>query len=198
LNSLISQINSDSRLKDLVVASNSGGSLVIESKRFGTPGDFSVSSNLAAGADNSGIGTTGGTKVLGLNVAGTINGEAATGNGQFLIGNSGNANTDGLQIQYTGTTTGGVGSVSFTRGVASLMSYRVGSFTDSVNGLLTAVDQSLKSQVEDIQGRIDRLEELVTQREQTLRLRYAAMEEAIGRFNSQGSQLGAIVGGLNR
>jgi flagellin len=38
----------------------------------------------------------------GLDVAGEINGEEASGKGQVLTGNSGNSNTDGLAIRYTG------------------------------------------------------------------------------------------------
>jgi flagellin len=38
----------------------------------------------------------------GLDVAGEINGEEATGKGQVLTGNSGNSNTDGLAVRYTG------------------------------------------------------------------------------------------------
>jgi flagellin len=38
----------------------------------------------------------------GLDVAGEINGEEASGKGQVLTGNSGNSNTDGLAVRYTG------------------------------------------------------------------------------------------------
>ena len=38
----------------------------------------------------------------GLDVAGEINGEEATGNGQVLTGNTGNSNTEGLAIRYKG------------------------------------------------------------------------------------------------
>ena len=38
----------------------------------------------------------------GLDVAGEINGEEGTGEGQVLTGNAGNSNTDGLAIRYNG------------------------------------------------------------------------------------------------
>jgi flagellar hook-associated protein 2 len=193
LNSLVSQINNDSRFKDLLVATNDAGSLKLESKRYGTVGNFSVTSNLASGPDNSGIGTTGGTVVDGFNVAGTINGEAATGNGQFLLGNSGNATTDGLQIQYKGTTSGSVGAVTFNRGVAALMNYQTSSFTDSVNGLLSTVDKTLTAQVQDIEDRITSLNAALVVREELLRSRFTAMEQAISRANAQGSQLSSML-----
>jgi flagellar hook-associated protein 2 len=153
-----------------------------------------VTSNLTAGADNSGIGSAG-AAVNGLDVAGTINGEAATGSGQFLMGNTGNATTEGLQIQYTGNTTGAVGSVTLNRGIASLLSYRMESFTDSVNGLLTSVDRALTDQIEDLNDRITSTQERLAVREETLRKRFTAMEEAIGRLNAQSSQFGAVFGG---
>ncbi|MFM9874024.1 MAG: flagellar filament capping protein FliD [Fimbriimonadaceae bacterium] len=189
LNSLVSQINSDSRFKDSLVATNNGGSLNIVSKRYGTAGNFTVTSNLTEGPDNSGIGTGGGTNVAGVNVAGTINGETATGSGQFLLGSSGNAKTDGLQILYKGTTTGAIGAISFNRGVAALMNFQTSSFTDSVNGLITTVDQTLTAQVQDIQDRITSLNDQLILREQTIRARFTAMEQAISRANAQGSQL---------
>ncbi|MGA1493295.1 MAG: flagellin, partial [bacterium] len=38
----------------------------------------------------------------GLDVSGTINGEEAIGDGQILAGRSGNQNTEGLKVRYTG------------------------------------------------------------------------------------------------
>ncbi len=192
---IIDKINSDSRLKDYVVASDDGGILKVDSKRFGTAGVFSLMSNLAAAGDTSGVGTTGATVTDGLDVAGTINGEPATGNGQFLLGDEDNENTSGLQIQYTGQSSGVIGSFIFNRGVASLMSYRVSSFTDGVNGLLTATDKTLTDQITDIDERIASIEDQLTIREQTLRLKFGAMEQAIAQLNAQGSQLSAILGG---
>ncbi|HEY3282791.1 MAG TPA: flagellin [Armatimonadota bacterium] len=74
-----------------------------------------VGANLVAGKGNLGIGggnslvvgTAGAqndyTGVAGVNVAGTINSETATGAGNFLTGNSGNANTEGLKLRIDAT-----------------------------------------------------------------------------------------------
>ncbi|MEZ5162461.1 MAG: flagellar filament capping protein FliD [Fimbriimonadaceae bacterium] len=195
LSQVVDQINSDSRLKDLIVASIDGsGQLQFESKRYGTNGRFTVVSNQAASINNTGIDTTGGTTVDGLDVAGTINGEPATGNGQFLLGDSGNDTTDGLQIQYTGSTTGLVGNIVFNRGVASLVGYRLESFTDTVNGLLSATNTSLKDQIDYLGTRITDIQTNLQLRENTLRLKFAAMEETIARLQSQQGQLSAVFG----
>jgi flagellar hook-associated protein 2 len=194
----IATINNDSKLKDLVVASNSGGKLLITSKKFGSNGNFSVVSDLAAAADNSGIGTTSaGVKVTGVDVAGTINGEAATGSGQFLTGDSGNANTDGLQVQYTGSTTGAIGDIRVTKGIASVLNGVVSQFTDAVSGLLTANDKALQEQFDGLGDSISSLQSRLTLKEESLRRRFAAMEEALASMQAQQSQLGTMMSNLS-
>lgn len=189
----IARINSDPKLKDLVVASAEAGKLVLTSKKFGTQGNFSVSSSLAAATDNSGIGTPGESAfVAGLNVAGTISGEAATGAGQFLTGDTGNAKTEGLQVLYTGVATGLVGTLSFTKGVGSRINDSVAGYTDSVNGQLTSTDKALQTQIDSIAEAITDMQERLKLKEQDLRRRFAAMENAISRMQSQGAQLGAL------
>ena len=195
LDDIVSKINSDSRLKDFVKATNDGGFLKVESKRWGSAGAFSLVSNLAAAGDTSGVGLAGGTTVDGVDVAGTINGEAATGNGQFLLGDEDNENTAGLQIQYTGTTTGVIGAINFNRGLAAEMNYRINSYTDSVDGLLSVSEDSITDQIEDIDQQIENLRELVALREQNLRRQFLAMETSIAQLNSQSGLLSSFLGG---
>lgn len=192
LSDLVTLINNDSKLKDLVVASIDGGALKLESKRFGTAGNFTVVSNLDAASDNSGIGTTGGTVTDGLDVAGTINGAAATGVGQFLTGATG-TDSEGLQIQYTGTLTGDIGSITFQRGIAAELSYGLNTFTDTVNGLLVTNDKTLQSQIDDISQRMESFQEQLNLRKSYLQQKFLAMERAIASLQSQQSQLGSIM-----
>lgn len=194
LSDTVNRINSDSKLKDLVLASIDGsGKLLIESKKYGTGGNLTVTSNLAAGTDNSGIGTTSaGTTVSGVNVAGTINGEAATGNGQFLVGNTGNSTTEGLQIQYIGNTLGIVGNISLRKGMGTQTNDLMSSFLDSVNGILTASDNTLKAQFDDLDDQIEDLNERIVVKETDLRLKFARMEEAISKIQSQASRLSSL------
>lgn len=189
----IASINNDSKLKDLVVASNDGGRLLLTSKKFGTSGNFTVLSDQAAAADNSGLGMTShGDATTGVDVAGTINGEATTGAGQFLTGISGNATTDGLQIQYTGNTLGAVGEVRFTKGIGSVVAGLVSQFNDAVTGLIPANDKSLQDQFDTLSESIASLQVRIDLKEQDLRRRFAAMETAISSLQSQQQQLSAI------
>lgn len=193
----VSQLNNDAKLKDLIVASKDGsGKLVITSKKYGSNANFKVMSDLAAATNNSGIGTTyAGTTVTGVDVAGTINGELATGNGQYLTGNSGNAKTDGLQIQYKGTTTGLVGSVKLTRGLGATMQTIIGSYTDLTNGLISTNDKELQSQIDSITESIKRIQESANQHATDLRTKFAAMEQAISNMQQQQQRLSAMMKG---
>ncbi len=190
---LVSQINSDTKLKDTVVASIDGsGFLKLESKKWGTNGNFSVVSNLAEAADNSGIGTIGGTVTAGLDIAGTINGMAATGNGQFLTGDTG-TDVEGLQVQYSGLTTGVIGTINFQRGVAAELSINLNSFTDTVNGMLVTTDKTLQSQIDDIAERITSFQDRLELRQAFLKMKFLAMERAVSSLQSQQAQLGAMM-----
>ncbi len=201
LQATIDLINNDSKLKDILIATNDGGSLKVEARKFGTNGNFTVWSNLDAAADNSGIGKVDGVigapvHYTGLDTAGTINGETATGSGQFLTGSVGNANTEGLQILYTGTTTGNVGTVKFSRGVAASIQDLVTQFTDGVSGLLTANDNSLQAQIKNIDDTIGSIQARTVLKNQELRRRFSVMEQSIARFQQQAGQLNAISSGL--
>lgn len=193
LSDTVALINNDAVLKNLVVASINGGKLQIQSKKYGTNGNFLAVSDLAAGPDNSGIGlTSAGTTVTGVDTAGTIGGEAATGNGQFLTGNKGNANTDGLEIQYTGNALGGVGSVSFSKGVGTQIGDLMSSFMDPVGGLFTSTNTSLQSQVDDIAKQITDLQAQIALKQADLRKQFAAMETAISTLQAQGQRIAGL------
>jgi len=196
LTDTINKINNDSTLKGKIIASNDGGRLKLESKVYGTNGNFTVESDLAAGADNSGIGdgTTGFT--AGLDVAGTINGEETTGSGQFLTGKTGNATTDSLQIQYTGSSTGDIGYIKFTKGVAALMQDAVNGLTDSTNGLFTTSNDSLQSQFDEIGVNIADLQARLKVREESLRRKFAAMEQALTQLQAQSARLSSMASQL--
>ncbi len=78
----------------VTASASADNKLMLTNNDYGSAGSFSVSANAS-------LGITGGTYV-GLDVAGTINGETATGSGQTLTGAAGNANTAGLSVKYTG------------------------------------------------------------------------------------------------
>ncbi|MCS7208873.1 MAG: flagellar filament capping protein FliD, partial [Fimbriimonadales bacterium] len=194
----ISRINNDPRLRNRVVASKDDtGKLVIRAVNFGSASNFTVVSDKAAASNNSGIGTTA-INAEGQDVAGTINGEPATGRGQFLTGNNDNPNTAGLQIRVTATAPGTYGRVHFTRGVADQVRLFARQATDIVNGDIQTATNTLRDQISAIDRQIEAIREEVNRRQQMLREQFARMERAISQMQSQGARLAAFAASLPR
>lgn len=190
----IAQINADANISRYLVASKStDGRLVLTSKQYGSKAAFTVVSDQEAADTNSGIGTTR-LEVRGQDVAGTINGETASGDGQFLTGNAGNATTDGLQIQVTATTPGVIGTVTVTRGIADRVFQLIQSFTDSISGALTAETKTIQQQIDDLKQRISAFDEAMQRRAEFLRAQFTRMESALNKMRSEATRLTALVG----
>ncbi len=185
---VVSLINSDTRLRDLVEASVVDGKLSITSKRYGVATDFTVTSSAAATETSTGIGTTA-VHVSGVDVQGTINGEAATGSGRFLLGNVGNANTEGLQVEYTGSTLGDAGTVTYNQGMGGMIFNALDTFTNFQDGLFVTTNKTLDDQIADLDSQINRIVERADARTVELRNRFAAMEAAMQRSQAQLAQL---------
>lgn len=191
---IVNKINSDPRLKDLLVASDNGGKLQLDSTKYGTNGRFTVVSNQSPTATNSGVGFAAGSLVDGLDVAGTIAGQAATGVGQFLTGATTNTVANGLQIQYTGTSTGAVGNVSFTSGMNGVLTKLLNTYTDFTNGSTVTGAKSIRDQADSIQDDIDRINKRADNKSTELRNQFSAMEQKIAALQSQGQRLSALIG----
>ncbi len=135
----------------------------------------------------------------GLNVSGTINGEAATGSGQILTGNTDNANTEGLSVKYTGMDTGDIGTIKFTTGVAELFDRTLFSITDPYEGYVSFKESSLQNSIDDSQTRIDQMEAQLLLKKQTMINSFVMMETALNNIQTQSSwltsQISAAEGG---
>lgn len=191
LDDIISQINADSVVSQFIVASRLGNRLTLTARQYGSNFNFNVVSSQAAAGNNSGIGNVL-LNATAQNVAGTINGEAATGNGQFLTGNAGNATTEGLQLRITSTVTGDLGTIVFTKGVANRVKTYAKEATDILSGTLTQVSNSLGEQVKEIGEQIQRLQERLKAEEVRLRTQFAEMERAVTRIRAAGAGLAGL------
>lgn len=191
LDDIISQINANKTVSAQLTASKVGGKLTLTAKQYGSGSGFTVSSSQAAAANNSGIGSTAVT-AIGQDVAGTINGEAATGKGQFLTGNSGNARTDGLQLRVTSTTTGSHGTLNFSQGLAAQTGYFANSQTDFINGVLTQYSNSLGQQVDDLSTEIQTQTDRIKAEQSRLREQFSAMDAAVSRIKAAGQGLAGL------
>ncbi len=143
---------------------------------------------------------TGGNQTVnnGKNVAGTINGEAATGAGQVLTGNADEANIDGLSIKYTGSSTGSVGTIKLTLGVAELYSRTAFNITDNIDGYLSFKQDSIVSNMSSYDTQVGEMEARLALKKEALLAHYAVMETALNKLSSQSTWLTGQVAQLNK
>lgn len=168
--------------------------LKLSSLQYGAGNGFSVSSNLAADGTNSGLGAST-TVTDGLDVQGTINGEAATGKGRTLTGNAGNAHTEGLQLLVSAATPGAHGHVTVTHGIADGLGTIVKGILDPDKGPLFGAENSLNAQITDTEHQIQQMQDQVSAYTDYLQQMFTAMEQRVNELQAQGGAFAAQVGG---
>ncbi|MGB4708444.1 MAG: flagellin [Fuerstiella sp.] len=100
---VVAKINAESANTGVIADKNgAGGATRLYSSEFGSAATISAESDVAAAGDTSGIGTTALTDD-GVDIEGTIDGDAATGLGTTLTANTGDANGLTLSIAEDGT-----------------------------------------------------------------------------------------------
>ena len=128
----------------------------------------------------------------GLDVVGTIGGFAATGSGQLLTGDTG-FDVEGLAIIYDGLTIGSIGSLTFSRGIASQLEQEIQSLIQDGTGAIDLVVEQSASRVTSLESRMDVLSDRLERRRAILLTRFIAAEVAISR--SQGA-FSSLLGSL--
>lgn len=124
----------------------------------------------------------------GLDVAGTINGQEATGSGQVLTGAAGAV--EGLSIRYTGDDAREqAGTVTFITGVAEQFSRTLSVITDPVGGYVAFKRESLGNAITAQEAQIERVNELLNFKAQRMIDRFVAMEVALSRMQNQSDWL---------
>lgn len=169
----------------------STGKLTLIHASYGLKHSFKVKSDVASGTTRStGLGSAvanAEVTFIGQDVKGTIGGEAATGEGQTLTGNSGNANTDGLQIRVTITpaqlTAQGAsqGIVTVSRGIATQLDELLTFLTDeSQEGPIQAAINESNSRITDFQAQIDLVTARIEREQARLSEEFTRLEQALG------------------
>ena len=191
-----SLINNTSSLNSSVYATvDAGNHLVLSSQKYGSGNGFTVASDTAASPTNSGIGPSL-TVAYGVDVAGTINGEPATGTGRTLTGNAGNATTEGLQLLVTATAPSGTtpSHVAVTHGVADSLNQTLTSILDPINGSVANAETGLNSQISDTQAQIASIQTEVSTYTDYLTQIFSDMETRISALQAQGNAFAAQIG----
>ncbi len=174
---------------EITATDDGSGHLVLTSDNFGSDYSFTISEDAADPAKKL---WTGGDQTVnnGVDVAGTINGEAATGSGQVLTGNSGDNNVDGLVIKYTGTTENlDVGNVKLTLGAAQLFDRVLYNITDQYDGYVGFKETSIQNNIDNLQTRMDEMQARLDQKHQSMINQFVSMETFISKIQTQSQWL---------
>jgi flagellar hook-associated protein 2 len=156
---------------------------------YGSDYSFTISEDTDTGLWT-GSQTTPVTVNNGVDVAGTIGGEAATGSGQILTGDDGETNVDGLVIKYSGTDEDvDVGTVTLTLGVAELFDRVLFGITDLYEGYLAFKQDSLQDSVNDLETQIEQMEARLDSKMERMINQFVAMEVVLSQLQSQSQWL---------
>jgi flagellar hook-associated protein 2 len=178
----------EGRFAMAITASDDGtGHLVLNHDAYGGH-PFTVEEDTDTGLWT-GSQTTPVTVNNGVDVAGAINGEAATGSGQLLTGGDGEVNVDGFVVKYSGSATGEVGNVSLTLGIAELFDRALYSITDAYAGYATFKMTSLQSSIDGFEERIAETEARLNRKMERMINQFVTMELTLAKIQSQSQWL---------
>lgn len=180
---LQAQINNASSMKNAgasVIVSESAGVLSIQSQRYGSASAVEVT----GGNGSSDLFGNDPVSAAGNDVAGTIGGIAATGNGQIL---SGTGAAKGLTLHVSGVA-GDRGTVNFNRGYADRMDTYLQSLLGN-DGLLESKTEALQSRIESVNDDRAALQRRLETIETRLRAQFGALDGLIASLQSTGDYL---------
>lgn len=168
-----------------------------------TPGYGSnMTLTLEGGNAYANLGFSGTESAVGKDVAGTIAGEPATGNGQILTGLDGNLLTSGLRLLVTLTpsqvATGAEGSVTFTRGLGTTIDTSMNYLTDSTSGTITYAENALNSQIDDLANQIKDQQALMDEKSARLFQEFSDLESTLQSLKTQGNYLSNQLASLSK
>ena len=155
------------------------GKLNVVSAKYGSTSKISISSSSGtAVSDLFGAASS----VDGLDIAGTLGGQAATGSGQFLT------SADGLKVQVTGGAVGDRGTVGFSQGYAYQLNNLASTYLGS-SGFIAGRTTGLGATIKDINDQKDTFNQRLVDIEKRYRAQYTALDTSISSLNATSSFL---------
>nr|PZN34941.1 MAG: hypothetical protein DIU67_04210 [Actinomycetota bacterium] len=177
-----------------ITAREDGGSIRLEESRYGSAPSFTVTGSGAFGLDGTHEG---------VDVAGTIGGQPATGSGRSLTGDTGAVKglvVSVLADQSAVDTAGGtlaLGVVTATGGLIGAISRAVAA-AEGTDGAIARAREHWRVQIDLVDDRIARLQDRLTIVEDQLIRQFTAMESMLAQLASQQMWLQAQLAGLTQ
>ena len=160
------------------------GHLSISSSKYGSTSNISI-----AGVTGTAVSDIfgGATPAVGTDIAGTIGGVAATGNGQSLTAADGSP-AAGIQITVKSGDVGDRGTVTFSQGYAYQLTNLATSFTGQ-NSLLNSKTDGLNASIKDVAKQRDAFSDHLTQLEAMYRKQFTSLDTMLQSMQSTQSYL---------
>jgi len=170
-------INADSALK----GAGAAVTVAFEANRFVISSDVYGSVSTVEMVSAEGLGLSGGVSTDGVDIRGTIDGEPATGKGQFLTSNG--VASNGLNIEYSGSETGTVGSTTVSRGYADRLFNMLDEML-ATGGGIQGKTNGIEARITDLDEQRITLEKRLLARESLLRSQFGAMDILVAQLQS--------------
>lgn len=178
------------------VTTNASGQSVVElsSAGYGSAQSFTVASS--SSTDPLGISSS--SPFTGTDVAGTIDGQAATGDGQVLsLPTTASSPAAGLALSVTtpsvtGTTT--LGSFDYAPGLAQSLASLAQQVTTSPGGAIASAISGLQTTQQSLGTEIASEQQVVDAEQSQLEAEFNALASQLASLNAQGAVLGAASG----
>ncbi|HSW28475.1 MAG TPA: flagellar filament capping protein FliD [Longimicrobiales bacterium] len=189
---LSTAVTREGRAAARIDASLVGGALRLVHQDYGSTVGFSIAYGNPGTDSELGFGASG-TEFRGTDIAGTIAGLAAVGQGRILTGAEGGA-TEGIMVEIESTFT--AGTVMFSRGIASLLDLALTPLLGTDEGSITAIMAALDDRVASLNDRVDEIDARLESRRSELIRRFTAMEQAMAKAQNQSAWLSSQIGTL--
>jgi flagellar hook-associated protein 2 len=173
----------------LVASVVNGDQLKIDGLQYGSLAAFTVDflEGVASAGPQLGFAAT---AYAGTNVAGTVNGFAATGSGQLLTASI-NANNpaQGLSVLYTGTNPPETANISYVLGLGGGMHAVTTALAEPGVGTIASMESSIQGEIDSLSSRAGRVQQRLAAERTSLTSQFTAMETALSKLQSQASAL---------
>ena len=169
-------------------------SVKLNSSTYGSAAQFAVS---ASGTDQLGL-TSSGSNFTGTDVAGTIDGQAATGVGQILSLSGSSDPANGLSLQVTATGISSLttlGTVDYAPGIAQGLANVAAQVTAPTTGQLPDLLAGLQSTSTNVASQIVLQQKLIAAQQSMLTQEFTNMEQTLAQLSSESKFLSQSSGG---
>jgi flagellar hook-associated protein 2 len=197
-------------LKTDATGTGTGNYLTLRSVRYGSAYSFTVVSNrsFAAGV-TTGVGNqivtpadpdgeSGlGQGMVGLDVAGKINGETAIGKGQILSLDSAKNAANGLSLSISPNAPLGSVKVVYTKGIGAALRDMLNGMTSST-GIITTAQNGINDRIRELDDAIADWDNRLAEQEARLYEKFNAMESRLAELQRQGNYLLAQFSAMNK